>query len=48
MPRRFAKSITALARFLIATREDEQMYLGGGVVGIVVVVLIVLFLVGRI
>jgi hypothetical protein len=42
------ESITTLARFLIATREEEQMYLGGGVVGIVVIVLIVLFLVGRI
>jgi hypothetical protein len=48
VPRHVAKAITALARFLIATREEEQMYLGGGVVGIVVVVLIVLFLVGRI
>ena len=42
------ESIVALARSLIATREEKQMYLGGGVVGIVVVVLIVLFLVGRI
>jgi hypothetical protein len=37
-----------LAHYLIATREAEQMYIGGGLVGIVVVVLIVLFLVGRI
>jgi Protein of unknown function (DUF3309) len=37
-----------LARCLTVTREAKQMYLGGGVVGIVVIVLIVLFLVGRI
>jgi hypothetical protein len=36
------------ARFLTATCEEEQMYLGTGVVGTVVIVLIVLFLVGRI
>ena len=37
--------ITTLERCLTVTREAEQMYLGGGVVGIVAVVPIVLFLV---
>jgi hypothetical protein len=37
-----------LARSPIATREAERMYVGGGIVGTVVIVLIVLFLVGRI
>jgi uncharacterized protein DUF3309 len=40
--------IAMLARFPIATREVEQMYVGGGILGTVVIVLIVLFLVGRI
>jgi hypothetical protein len=40
--------MTMLARYLAVVREEKQMYLGGGVVGIVVIVLIVLFLVGRI
>jgi len=46
--------MTLLARFLlvgvfpVATCEVEQMYIGGGVVGTVVVVLVILFLMGRI
>jgi hypothetical protein len=40
--------MTTLARSLTETCEAEQMYIGGGLVGIVLVVLVVLFLVGRI
>jgi hypothetical protein len=40
--------MTPLARYLAGTREVEQMYIGGGLVGVVLVVLVVLFLVGRI
>jgi hypothetical protein len=36
-----------LARSPGATREVEQMFIGGGVVGTVVIVLLVLFLLGR-
>lgn len=34
--------------FPTGTREAEKMYIGGGVVGTVVIVLLVLFLMGRI
>jgi hypothetical protein len=37
-----------LARSIITTREAEHMYIGGGLVGTVLVVLLVLFLLGRI
>ena len=40
--------MTVLVRSLPETREAEKMYIGGGFVGIVLVVLVVLFLVGRI
>jgi O-antigen ligase len=32
----------------LVTREAKQMYFGGGIVGTVLIVLIVLFLVGRV
>src|ERR1700733_11861209 len=41
-------SMTILVRSLPETREAEKMYIGGGFVDIVLVVLVVLFLVGRI
>jgi len=34
--------------FSCATREEEYMYIGGGLVGTVVIVLLILFLMGRI
>jgi tRNA pseudouridine-54 N-methylase len=39
--------LTLLARCVHTTHEAEQMYIGGGLVGTVLIVLLVLFVMGR-
>ena len=41
-------AMSTVGAFPSATREAEYMYIGGGLVGTVVIVLLILFLMGRI